>query len=271
VARYILTSQSEDPECEKLEDVIWPAWPATIEEETEVATTPLADLQRYWSEAGNRLRESAKWLATVLGAALAAVIGTSPSADLSRHHLQVIAAVIGAAGLLCLAITMILVLRVMQPPEISFEQIEESTKAKVAESFNHPSRQFSSWIHWHEKSALCRWKSKVETHPDLYLPCGVNCLKQLRSFIRLEEATLVALIRYRADSVDSGVARNLKSAQEARAARLLELRTAAARITAVGEYYAVQARSTQARNYGTTFGFLGTALVVLAFAWPLAW
>lgn len=49
----------------------------------------------------------------------------------------------------------------------SIRKIEESNKAKVTESFNHSSRQFSSWIHWHEKSALCRWKSKVETHPDL--------------------------------------------------------------------------------------------------------
>ena len=70
---------------------------------------------------------------------------------------------------------------------------------------------------------------------------------------------------------DQGAAERLKSAQEARAARLLELRAAAARITAVGEYYAVQARSTLARYAGTVFGFLGTAFIVLSFAWPLTW
>jgi len=44
-------------------EVIWPTWPATIEDEAEVTTSPLADLQRYWSTSGNRLRESAKWMA----------------------------------------------------------------------------------------------------------------------------------------------------------------------------------------------------------------
>ena len=70
---------------------------------------------------------------------------------------------------------------------------------------------------------------------------------------------------------DPDAAKNLKCAQEARAARLLELRAAATRITAVGEYYAVQARSTVARYAGTGFGFLGTAFIVLSFAWPLRW
>jgi hypothetical protein len=157
----------------------------------------------------------------------------------------------------------------MQPPEVSFEQIEDPSKTKVGQSSSHIGQQYSSWIHRHEKSALWRWKSKVEAHPDLYLPCGVECLGQLRLFIRLEQATLVRLTQYRADTADPGVAKNLMRALEARAARLLELRTAAARITAIGEYYALQARSTQARYYGTTFGAFETALIVLAFAWPL--
>lgn len=105
-------------------EVIWPTWPATIEEEAEAATSPLADLQRYWAVSGNRLRESAKWMAAVLGAALAAVVGTSPSADISSHHLRLSAALIGLAGLMSLAVTMLFVLRVMQSPEVSFEQIK---------------------------------------------------------------------------------------------------------------------------------------------------
>jgi hypothetical protein len=100
---------NEEPHKEPGE-VIWPTWPATIEDEAEVTTSPLADLQRYWTTAGNRLRESAKWMATVLGAALGSVVGTSP---ISGHSFQVVAALIGLAGLSCLGFTMILVLRVM--------------------------------------------------------------------------------------------------------------------------------------------------------------
>jgi hypothetical protein len=88
----------------KREEVIWPAWPATPAEEASVAAMPLADLQKYWSKAGNRLRDSAKWMATVLGAAIAAVIGTTPLASLNGHHLQLAAALIGLAGLIFLKI-----------------------------------------------------------------------------------------------------------------------------------------------------------------------
>ena len=121
----------------------------------------------------------------------------------------------------------------------------------------------------HEKSALGRWKHKVESHRDLYLPSGVSSLQELRWSIGLEEATLVQLTRCGENTADKPAADRVVSAREARAARLLELRAAAALITSVGEYYALQARSTQARNGGTAFGFLGTALIVLAFAWPL--
>jgi hypothetical protein len=238
-------------------EVIWPTWPATIEEEAEVATSPLADLQRYWAISGNRLRDSAKWMAAVLGAALAAVVGTSPSADISSHHLRLSAAIIGLGGLLCLALTMLFVLRVMQSPEVSFEQIE------TAPQKNNDTRSSS------QEKALSRWRQKIESHPDLYLPCEVISLGELRSFIKLEQATLVQLSHCGEDATDDVAVEKLRSAQEARAARLLELRTAAARITAIGEYYAVQVRSTQARDAGTAFAFLGTALIVLAFAWPL--
>jgi hypothetical protein len=87
--------------------------------------------------------------------------------------------------------------------------------------------------------------------------------------IGLEEATLVQLSQTTEDTSDPSVAESLKHAKEARIARLLELRTAAARVTTIGEYYALQARSVEATYGGVAFGILGTALIVLAFAWPL--
>ena len=107
-------------------EVIWPAWPATTTEEAAVAVMPLADLQRYWSEAGNRLRDSAKWMATVLGAAIAAVIGTTPLASLRGHHLQLTAALIGLAGLILLGVTMLLILQVMRPDAVSYEDVQNA-------------------------------------------------------------------------------------------------------------------------------------------------
>jgi len=244
-------------------EVIWPTWPATIQDETAASASPLADLQEYWSTAGNRLRESAKWMATVLGAALATVVGTSPLAGLSGHHFQVPAAVIGFAGLVCLGVTMLLVLRVMQPPAVSYQDIQE------AHLPGGLGRLVPHWIYRHKEGALFHWKQVVESHQDLYLPCGVESLSDLRSSIRLEEATLIQLARTREDAADPAASKRLGRAQAARAARLLELRTAAASITAVGEYYALRARSIQATYGGALFGIIGTAAIVLAFTWPL--
>ena len=75
------------------EGVIWPTWPARSEEEAALAASPLADVQKHWSKVGDRLRDSAKWMAAVLGAALATVVGTSPVAD--HLHLQGAAIALG--------------------------------------------------------------------------------------------------------------------------------------------------------------------------------
>jgi len=58
--------------------VIWPAWPARSHDEAAASPSPLADVQKYWRTVEKRLRDSAKWTAAVLGAALATLIGTSP-------------------------------------------------------------------------------------------------------------------------------------------------------------------------------------------------
>lgn len=62
----------------KPEEVVWPAWPGGIDEESTSPASPLAGLQDYWSTVGNRLRDSAKWMAAVLG-------GCAVPADRSRR------------------------------------------------------------------------------------------------------------------------------------------------------------------------------------------
>jgi len=66
------------------------------------------------------------------------------------------------------------------------------------------------------------------------------------------------------------VRQELSEAQAARAARLVDLRNAAARITTIGEYYALRARSTWATYGGILCGLIGTAAIIAAFAWPSA-
>ena len=109
----------------------------------------------------------------------------------------------------------------------------------------------------------------MESQEDLYLPCGVQHLTSLRQSMIIEEVTLQALARARASARDHEASTMLRQAQTARAARLLELRTAGARIATVGEYYRLRARSTRATYGGVVSGVLGTAAIVAAFAWPM--
>jgi hypothetical protein len=244
-----------DPEAERWEPegLVWPAWPGGTDEHIRSSGAPLADLQAYWTTVGNRLRDSAKWMAAVLGAGLAAVIGTSPLAGMREHRPSWIAIVLGIAGLIFLGTTLILILQVMRPQSVSYTDVQLAQQRRG----------------WFPQSALYTWKKIVESQQDLYLPCGIKCLTSLRQSMIIEEVTLMALARARALAHDGEANRKLCDAQTARAARLLQLRVAAATVATVGEYYRLRYRSTWATYAGMVSGLAGTAAIVAAFAWPL--
>ena len=236
-------------------DVIWPTWPGKSQDEAAASPSPLADVQEYWRTVGNRLRDSAKWTAVVLGAALATVIGTSPLAGMREHRPQPIAILLGAVGLVFLGVTILLVLQVMRPQAVSFYEVQKAEKGK--------------WWLPLPRTALCEWRMIVERQQDLYLPCGVRCLTSLRQSMIVEEMTLVALSRAARNAPDQASREKFCQAQAARAVRLRELRAAAAMVASVGEYYTLRYRSSWATYGGILCGLLATAAIVLAFAWPL--
>jgi hypothetical protein len=235
------------------EGMIWPTWPSRPADEVASSDAALSGVQEYWTQSGNRLRDSSKWMATVVGAALATLVGTSPLTLIKGHHFGTSAIILGAVGLLSLGITLFLILQVMRPEAVSFTDIQS---AKVRRRpFHH---------------ALRRWQLTVESHQDLYLPCGVRCLTSLRQSMIIEKMTLIALAMAYEQAAGHKVRDDLHEAEAARALRLAELRSAAARITTIGEYYALKSRSTWATYGGSLCGLIGTASIIAAFAWPPA-
>lgn len=235
------------------EGVIWPTWPATPADERASPGAPLTEVHERWSKAGNRLRDSAKWMAAVLGAALATVVGASPLATMRQQHLSTAPIVVGLAGLVFLGITLFLVLQVMRPQTVSYADIQNA-------------RRYPGPL----QPPLSKWRETVESHEDLYLPCGVKCLTSLRQSMIIEEATLMALARAQAHASDEQFSKRLCAAQTARTVRLHELRAAAAQIVTIGEYYKLRARSTRATYGGVLCGLIGSAAIIAAFAWPLS-
>jgi hypothetical protein len=233
------------------EGVIWPTWPGRPVDEASSPDSALGGVQDYWTEAGTRLRDSAKWMATVLGAALAALVGTSPLTLLKGHHFGTVQFILGAIGLLALGLALFLIMQVMRPKAVSFTDVQSAKMRPVP-------------------GALGKWQDHVVSQQDLYLPCGVRCLTSLRQSMIVEKMTLMALALAHEQLAGRKMASELEEAQAARAARLAELRSAAASIATIGEYYATRTRSTWATYGGILSGLTGTAAIIAAFAWPAA-
>lgn len=122
-----------------------------------------------------RLRDSAKWMATVLGAALASVIPAASLADLSKRHITVVPAVLGIAGLLLVRTTLLLVLQVMRPQSVSYAAIQE---AKLPSGIRAKLRKFirkrGRYRHSHAlENPLYKWQHTILAHPDL--TCRAAC------------------------------------------------------------------------------------------------
>jgi hypothetical protein len=233
------------------EGVIWPAWPTRPAEDSQLPGSALAGMHECWSKAGDRLRDSAKWMAVVLGAALATVIGSSPLAAMKQAHSPAMAVFV-LGGLVLLSVTLFLVMQVMRPQAVSYQEIQKA---------------HTGWGPL--RPAVGKWRRTVESHEDLYLPSGVRCLTSLRQSMIIEEATLAALAQACANQRDEEASNRLIEAQAARAARLHHLRVTAAQIETIGDYYRLRARSTRATYGGIFCGLLGSAAIIAAFAWPL--
>ncbi len=204
----------------------------------------------------------------MLGAALASVIPAAPLAHLTAHHFSALPIAMGVTGLFLLNITLLLILQVMRPHTISFADVQYAAPPTGLRGALHKA-VCKLWPRDHAfESALYRWRHTILAHPDLYLPCGVYTLMDLRQLVIVEEVTLIALSKAGELTADDELRRAIGEAEKARATRLHELRTAAAMVVTVGMYYNARARSTVATLAGSTLGFLGVIAIIAAVAWP---
>jgi len=102
------------------------------------------------------------------------------------------------------------------------------------------------------------------------MPCGVKCLTSLRQSMIIEKITLIALAKAKEYASSKEMLELVEEAAVARAVRLAELRSAAAQIAAIGDYYRLRARSTRATYGGILCFVVGSAAIIAAFLWPPA-
>lgn len=249
----------------KPEAVIWPAWcPTDVpNSRSSMATfTALERVHAYWDRSADRIREAAKWMATVIGLALATLIGTSPFADLSARHPGAWFWVTGLIGLICLALTLLLLTDVLLPSITSYDAIQMSDRGS-----RRGKRKIQRRITVHN-GPLQAWKQQVESQQDLWLPSGVKCLVTLREAMVIDELTLTALSEAESKAAKIGLDQQLhvREAQQILVSRLRTWRAAASRIVLIGELYRVRHRAQRAIYLGIPLGVMGALSIVVAFA-----
>ena len=106
------------------EGIIWPTWPVRRAREMSAEEAALNGVQKYWHKSGNRLRDSAKWMATVLRR-LATLAGTSPLAPIRQHHATA-EVIFLLAGLALLCVTLFLIVQVMRPQAVSLNEVQRA-------------------------------------------------------------------------------------------------------------------------------------------------
>jgi hypothetical protein len=230
------------------EKVIWPAWSPDLAPGGKDHRTPLSVISEHWSGLADRLRESAKWMSTVLGAALGLFLGTSPLGELKYDERHRGAILFGILGLACLSVTLFLLLLVIRPSAVSFADVQLSKVKGIRARY-----------------PLARWKRVVQAQQDLYLPIGIDSLDSLRQAAIVEEGTLTALAFALQEATIEGVDRNpILEACGARAARLRDLQSAVAEIAAIGEFYKVRWRSSWVSVVGVVLAGTGIFFVIAA-------
>jgi hypothetical protein len=230
------------------EKVIWPAWSPDLDPAGKDYRTPLSVISEHWGGLADRLRESAKWMSTVLGAALGLFLGTSPLGELKYDERHRVAILFGIVGLVCLSVTLFLLLLVIRPSAVSFADVQLSKVKGIRALY-----------------PLARWKRVVQTQQDLYLPIGIDSLDSLRQAAIVEEGTLTALAFALQEATIEGVDRTpILEACGARAARLRDLQSAVAEIAAIGEFYKVRWRSSWVSGVGVVLAGAGIFFVIAA-------
>ena len=199
--------------------------------------TALERVHAYWDRSADRIREAAKWMATVIGSraghpdrdlALRRPVGQAPGrlvlGDRARRP-DLPGAHPPAAHR-----------HVLLPSITSYDAIQMSDPG------SRTSKRTTRRRTTGHNNPLQTWKQQVESQQDLWLPSGVKCLVTLREAMIVDELTLTALSDAESKTTTIGPEdqRHLREAQQILVSRLRTWRAAASRIVLIGELYRVR-------------------------------
>jgi len=256
---------------EHLYPIYVPAVPAADPNKTAGASKPaggadlVATTDAYWAKAAEQARSTAKWIATVLGAALVAIVGTAPLSPLGGQDIdwQSTYGYMIGVGLLLLGVTLFMVVSVLVPGITAFPNLMKPIRF--------------GWIPGTIPWARRVMAKKAAARHGVALPIGIESLNELGHRIRIEEMTLDEIAKEaenkitelktanRPKTVLSDMATFWDNVRQARGQWLQHIQDEAAQWVIVGSYGSVKVKSDRARSIGLLAGLVGGALVIIGY------
>jgi hypothetical protein len=215
---------------------------------TDVVTT-----DAYWAKASDQARSTSKWIATALGAALLAIVGTAPLSSLGGKHIDwfSLSGALVAAGLFLLGVTMFMVISVLVPGITTFGDLMK------------PIRGWKVWMSI--PKAREDMADRTADQHGVQFPIGVNSLNELGHRIRIDEMTLEKISKSLARETDKDRITKWTKIKEERGQWLQSLIDETTRWVIVGSYLSIKVKSERARSIGLACGLLGGAFVVIGY------
>jgi hypothetical protein len=263
------TYTCQGPEHGPFTELIWPVYVPTPasesagsqsgnndDDQASGVSPAVADAEKYWADAASQARSTAKWIATSLGAALAAVIGTAPLTPLSGKDVDWASrpGFTMFAAIALLGVTFFLVTGVLVPGINFFTDLRTAGKGNRLTEYLDVS------------SALRALGRKAGSDHGVLLPIGITSIDELGLRIRLEDVTLDKIAEKLAATPETG-AGNSESDFWAK------VKTGRAKIqqgyideltqwVIKANYVAVKVRADRARSIGLALGLAGAVLLV---------
>jgi hypothetical protein len=147
----------------------------------------MAEFQKHWDAMSVQARTTAKWIATALGAGLAALVGTAPLSALQGKEIPHDALIVAAFGLVALGLTIFLVLRVLVPGITGFGDLMGTERR--------------------EQSPFHELQEKAASGDGVMLPIGIESLAELGKRAEMEAETLNELAIAISDEDTTGAAK----------------------------------------------------------------
>jgi hypothetical protein len=235
---------------------------------SDQARDAFAEFQKHWDGASSQAQTTAKWMATILGAALGVLIGTAPLSNLQDRVVPASALYTAGAALLSIGVTLFLVLRVLVPNVTSFGDVIDTGSRRRRGWQRRAGRKFE-----YLRQQACRGGGVM-------LPIGISSLTELGWRSQVDNFTLNRIAQ-KIDELEQVVAaktldrvgrraaieqiRGLKNAQEVRGRWADYLRNEITQWTSIATYTVVRRSAGWARMLGLFCGLLATALIAWAF------